>query len=141
MPIGNRVGSADFAGATEAPAGKLGEPAGARLAALGGILAAFGAASCCVVPFALFALGIGGAWIGNLTALAPYQPIFAAVSVGLIGAGAITIRRRAARACAAGSYCARPQSDRIAHIGLWVAAALLAMALAFPVLAPLVIKM
>jgi mercuric ion transport protein len=43
-----------------------------RLAISGGALAALGAASCCVVPFALFALGISGAWIGNLTALAPY---------------------------------------------------------------------
>ena len=31
-------------------------------------------------------MGIGGAWIGNLTALAPYQPIFAAVAIGFLGA-------------------------------------------------------
>ena len=30
--------------------------------------------SCCVVPLALFALGVSGAWIANLTQLAPYQP-------------------------------------------------------------------
>jgi mercuric ion transport protein len=43
--------------------------------AAGGILAALGASSCCVLPFALFTLGVSGAWISNLTALAPYQPI------------------------------------------------------------------
>ncbi len=141
MSVEMPAASAEIATAAEAPLLGLGEPAGARFAALGGILAAFGAASCCVVPFALFTLGVSGAWIGNLTALAPYQPIFAAMSVGLIAAGAIAIRRRAGRTCAAGSYCARPASDRIARIGLWTAAVLLALALAFPVLAPLVIEM
>ena len=54
---------------------------GAALLSVGGILAALGAASCCVIPFALFLAGVSGAWIGNLTALEPYQPIFAAVSL------------------------------------------------------------
>jgi MerT mercuric transport protein len=42
-----------------------------RLLAVGGILGALGAASCCVIPFALFLAGVSGAWIGNLTALEP----------------------------------------------------------------------
>src|SRR3546814_16397700 len=46
----------------------------ARLAATGGVLGAIAALSCCIMPLALFALGISGAWIANLTALAPYQP-------------------------------------------------------------------
>lgn len=43
--------------------------------AAGGVLGAIAASSCCVLPLVLFSVGIGGAWIGNLTALAPYQPI------------------------------------------------------------------
>ncbi len=43
----------------------------ARLAAAGGLLGAFAAASCCVVPLVLFSLGATGAWNGALTALAP----------------------------------------------------------------------
>lgn len=39
--------------------------------AAGGILGAIAASSCCILPLVLFSLGIGGAWIGNLTALAP----------------------------------------------------------------------
>ena len=35
-----------------------------RLLAVGGILGALGAASCCVIPFALFLAGVSGAWIG-----------------------------------------------------------------------------
>ena len=47
-----------------------------KLVAAGGILAAMAASSCCIVPLLLFSLGVSGAWIGNLTRLAPYQPDF-----------------------------------------------------------------
>jgi mercuric ion transport protein len=109
----------------------------AGLASLGGILAALGAASCCVVPFALFTLGISGAWISNLTALEPYQPIFAAVTVGFLGYGLYLVYRKPRVACAEGSYCAKPGSGRLAKIGLWTATVLVVIALGFPKLAPL----
>jgi len=102
-----------------------------RLLAVGGILGALGAASCCVIPFALFLAGVSGAWIGNLTALEPYQPIFAAASLGFIGYGAWRLGRKREIACADG-YCATPQSDRIAKIGLWTAATLVVLAVSFP---------
>jgi mercuric ion transport protein len=82
-----------------------------RLLSLAGIVAAIGAASCCVIPFLLFALGVSGAWIGDLTALEPYQPIFAALSLGFIGWGAWRLRRKAKDACAEG-YCATDRADR-----------------------------
>ncbi len=104
---------------------------GPRLLSLGGIVAALGAASCCVIPFLLFTVGVSGAWIGNLTALEPYQPIFAAVSLGFIGLGAWRLRRRAKVACAEG-YCATPRADRIARIGLWTAGILVVIAVVFP---------
>src|SRR5260221_7710285 len=44
------------------------------LVAAGGLLGAVAASSCCIVPLILFGLGVSGAWIGNLTRLAPYQP-------------------------------------------------------------------
>lgn len=110
-----------------------------RLLSLAGIVAAIGAASCCVIPFLLFALGVSGAWIGNLTALEPYQPIFAALSLGFIGWGACGLRRKAKIACAEG-YCATPRADRIARIGLWTAAVLVVIALVFPYLIRALIK-
>ena len=109
----------------------------AALASVGGILAALGAASCCVVPFALFTLGISGAWISNLTALEPYQPIFAAITFGFLGYGFYLVYRKPKVACAEGSYCAKPSSGRTAKIGLWVATVLVVVALGFPKLAPL----
>ena len=95
------------------------------------------AGSCCVVPFVLVTVGISGAWIGNLTALAPYKPIFVAFTLAVLAGGFIMVYRRPKVACADGSYCARPASDRIAKIGLWVATVLVAIALGFPRLAPL----
>src|SRR5579863_6287465 len=109
----------------------------AGLVSVGGILAALGAASCCVVPFALFTAGISGAWISNLTALEPYQPIFAAVTFGFLGYGFYLVYRKPKVACADGSYCAKPSSGRIAKIGLWTATVLVIVALGFPKLAPL----
>jgi mercuric ion transport protein len=103
----------------------------ARLLSLGGILAALGAASCCVIPFTLFALGISGAWIGNLTALEPYQPIFAVVALGFVGLGAWRLHRQPAVACA-DDYCATPRADRLAKIGLWTAGVLVVVAVVFP---------
>jgi mercuric ion transport protein len=106
-----------------------------KLAAAGGIAAALGAASCCVVPFVLFMLGVSGAWIGNLTALAPYQPIFALIAFGCLGYGFYLIYRRPKVECANGTYCASPSSTRIAKIGLWTATVLIVVALGFPKIA------
>ena len=104
----------------------------ALLAAVG-LLAALGASSCCLLPLGLFLVGVSGAWIGNLTALAPYQPVFVAVALACLAGGFFALYRKSrAAACAEGSYCARPASDRIAKVALWSAAALVAAALAFP---------
>ena len=110
---------------------RLGADRTPHLLAAGGILAALGAASCCVIPFALFLVGVSGAWIGDLTALEPYQPIFAGVSLAFIGFGAWRVYRRPKMVCADG-YCATPQSGRIAKIGLWTAGVLVVLAVGFP---------
>jgi hypothetical protein len=60
---------------------------GQKLAAVGGVIGALAASSCCILPVILFSLGIGGAWIGNFTQLAPYQPYFIAAPLAFIGAG------------------------------------------------------
>jgi len=104
--------------------------------AAGGLLGALAASSCCLLPLALFSLGIGGAWIGNLTALTPYQPYFAAATLGFLGAGFYLVYLRPRRACAVGGPCARPLPGRIVKTSLWVATVLVAASLAFPYVAP-----
>jgi mercuric ion transport protein len=109
----------------------------ATLLSVGGILAALGAATCCVVPFALFFAGVSGAWIGNLTALKPYQPVFAIIAIGFLGYGFYHVYKKPKVACAEDSYCARPGSGRLTKIGLWTATVLIVVALGFPKIAPL----
>lgn len=107
-----------------------------RLVAAGGILGALAASSCCILPLALFGIGIGGAWIGNLTVLAPYQPIFIVITLGFLGYGYYLVYWRTSKACAVGAACARPLPSRAVRIALWTATALVAAALAFPYVAP-----
>lgn len=49
-----------------------------------GLGAAVAASACCTIPLALVSLGIGGAWIGSLTALAPYRWIFVTIALGAL---------------------------------------------------------
>lgn len=110
------------------------------LLATGGLLGALAASSCCVLPLVLFSVGISGAWIGNLTALAPYQPIFIAITLGLLAIGFYLVYRKPKVACADGEVCARPLSARIVKAALWNATFLVALAAAFPYLAPVLLN-
>jgi len=110
----------------------------AGLAAAGGILGALAASSCCIVPLALFTLGISGAWIGNLTALAPYQPIFFAATAGFLGVGYYLVYRHPRVACADGT-CARQLPGRSVKAVLWAATVLVLAAVAFDYLAPVLL--
>ncbi len=122
-------GQAEFGAAGRA----IGRKAG--FAAAGGVLGALAAMSCCIMPLVLFALGIGGAWIGNLTALAPYQPIFIGVTLAFLATGYYLVYRKPRAACAEGEACARPLPRRGVKLALWAATALVASALVFPYVA------
>ena len=111
-----------------------------RLVGVGGILGALAASSCCIVPLILFSLGIGGAWIGNLTALAPYKPLFVAGTTGVLGYGFYLVYWKPRRACAEDAACARPIPSRIVQIALWFATVLVAAAFAFDYVAPLLLS-
>jgi mercuric ion transport protein len=110
-----------------------------RLLALGGILGALAASSCCIVPLVLFSLGITGAWIGNLTALAPYKPFFVAGTTGILGYGFYLVYWKPRQACADDAACARPIPSRLVQIALWTATVLVAAAFAFDYVAPLLL--
>lgn len=110
-----------------------------KLVAAGGILGAVAASSCCIVPLLLFSLGVSGAWIGNLTRLAPYQPYFIAVTLACLGYGYWLVRRAHRTACAEGAACSRPLSNKVVTTALIVATLLVAAALAFDFLAPLIL--
>jgi len=110
-----------------------------KLIAAGGILGAIAASTCCIIPLVLFSLGISGAWIGQLTALSPYQPIFLAITVGFLGYGYWLVYRKPKIACAEGEACARPLPNVIVKSALWIATALVILAFAWPYLVPFIL--
>jgi len=107
------------------------------LLAAGSVLGAILASSCCIVPLVLITLGASGAWIGNLTVLEPYKPIFVGITLILLGFGFWHVYRKPIEACADGSYCATETSSRITKSALWVATVLVLLALTIDYWAPL----
>lgn len=107
------------------------------LMAAGGLLGALAASSCCILPLALFGLGVSGAWIGNFTQLAAYQPYFIAATLAFLGYGYWLVYRTSTRACSDGGACARPLSNRIVKASLIIATILIVAALGLDFIAPL----
>jgi mercuric ion transport protein len=117
------------------PQTTVGEPAGQKRTLLVGGIAAILASTCCLGPLVLVTLGFSGAWIGNLTVLEPYRPIF--IGVALV-ALFFAYRRifRPVQACPPGEVCAIPQVRTTYKTLFWVVAALVLIALAFPYVLP-----
>lgn len=101
-----------------------------------GTLAAIGASLCCVAPLVLLGLGVGGAWIGSLTALEPYRPIFIVLTLVFLG---LAFRKLylVPRTCEPGTSCATPRSVTRQRSAFWIVSILLLGLLAVPWLAPL----
>lgn len=114
----------------------MSSPKHSRHALAAGGIAAVLASTCCLGPLVLVLLGFSGAWIGNLTALEPYRPIFIGVALVALGLAWRGIFRPAA-ACKPGEVCAVPEVRTAYKLIFWVVTALVVVALAFPYLLPL----
>ncbi len=108
----------------------------ARSTSAAGILAAIGASVCCVGPLVLLTLGIGGAWIGNLTAFEPYRPVFIGLTV-LFLCLAFRALYLVPQACAPETPCADPRINKRQRLMFWMVAVLVVGLLAVPWFAPL----
>ncbi|HEY9031998.1 MAG TPA: mercuric transporter MerT family protein [Kangiella sp.] len=84
----------------------------------GGIAAAIGAGLCCAGPLVLLLLGVSGSWIGNLTLLEPYRPIFILFVVATFSFAGWKVYRPIEN-CEAGTACATPQVRRRRQIIFW----------------------
>jgi mercuric ion transport protein len=93
------------------------------LLATGAVLGAVAASSCCVLPLLFVSAGVSGAWIGTLTSLAPYQPIFLALSVACIAAGFWSVYGRRETACT-GTECGSAAIKAALWSGVAIKAAL-----------------
>ncbi len=129
-PSASQVDTSQFADANH---GKV------KVIAAGGILGALAASTCCILPLLLFSLGISGAWIGQLTALSPYQPFFIAFTVLCLGYGYWLVYRKSRMTCDDGAACARPLPNRLVKSMLWLATALVSLAFAWPFIVPLIL--
>ena len=115
-----------------------------NLLAAGGALGAVASSSCCIVPLALASMGVGGAWVGTLTALAPYQPVFLAIAVVCLGAGFWMVYGRRQAACATGDAASSGAGRALRNIllvkgALWFGAAVATLTIGVDVSARLVL--
>lgn len=105
-----------------------------RLMALA-VAATLLASTCCVLPLVLVLVGITGAWMSGLQALAPVTPYAIALALGALAWSGWLVFRPARFCTTADGVCAttRPIMRRV-YLACVVFAALL---LGFPLIAPL----
>jgi len=100
-----------------------------------GIGAAVIGSLCCVGPLVLLALGVSGAWIGQLTALEPFRPLFIGLMVIFLGLGFRQLYLLPLR-CESGETCADPRHLRRQRGIFWVVVVGLVLLISFPWFAP-----
>jgi mercuric ion transport protein len=104
--------------------------AGAAAAAIGSL--------CCVGPLVLLTLGVSGAWIGQLTALEPYRPVFIVLMLSFFALAFRQIYLLPQR-CEPGEICADPRRLRRQRGIFWLVLVCLVALIGFPWYAPLIL--
>lgn len=104
-----------------------------RISLATGGIAALLASACCLGPLVLIMLGISGAWIGNLTALNPYRPVFIGVALVAMYFAWRGIFRPHGK-CQPRDVCAIPKVRRIYKLLFYIVALMVMIALTFPYL-------
>ncbi|MBY6058993.1 mercuric transporter MerT family protein [Leisingera daeponensis] len=105
-----------------------------------GVLGALAMTSCCILPLVLVSFGVTGVFIAQLGALYQYKWITFALSAAFIGYGFFKAYRPIpAEACADGT-CARPMNRTLMRSILWIATAIVAVAMIFPYLTPYILS-
>lgn len=100
----------------------------------GAVTAAVGVSVCCVGPLLLLALGVGSAWVGTLTAMETYRPIWTAATLVFLGLAFVrTYRMPKEENCLSGTACP-PNAGRRNKVLLWIVTALVLGLLALPFL-------
>jgi mercuric ion transport protein len=107
-----------------------------KQAMIASVLAGIGASLCCVAPLVLLSLGLGGAWMSNLTAFEPGRPVFIGLTLLFIG---LSFRQLylTTQACEPGKPCADDEVIRKQRFIFWGVTIPLLGLLAFPWFAPL----
>lgn len=111
----------------------------AKTTLVGGVFTGIGASACCLGPFLLLSMGIGGAWIGHLTALEPYRPVFIALTLLFLG---MTFRKLylVPQTCATGGACIADRSRKTQRILFWTLLPVVLLIIASPWILPLLYR-
>ena len=107
----------------------------AKTTLLGGVFTGIGASACCLGPFLLLSMGIGGAWIGHLTALEPFRPIFIALTFAFL---ALTFRKLylVPQNCATGDTCVANETLKKQRTLFWILLPIVFLIVASPWILP-----
>ncbi len=102
-----------------------------KISLIAGIITGITASACCLGPVVFLMLGISGSWIGNLTAMEPYRPIFIAVTLLFLG---LAFRKLylVPQNCTTDKPCAQPAKLRKQRIIFWLVTTVILLMVAFP---------
>jgi mercuric ion transport protein len=107
-----------------------------KQAMIAGVLAGIGASLCCVAPLLFVSLGLGGAWLANLTVLEPVRPLFIFLTLAFIGFAFYKLYLNPEE-CKPGKACANEETQGKQRIIYWLVTIPLLGLLAFSWIAPL----
>ncbi len=106
-----------------------------NLALAGSFLAGIATSLCCVAPLVLLSLGIGGAWISNLTALEPYRPVFIVLACAMLTITYFQLYGTVAKSnCGDDKLCVKPSVQRLYKGLFWGVVVTVMLAIASPYL-------
>ncbi len=105
---------------------------------IAGLFAGITASACCAGPLILLTLGVSGSWIGNLSKLGPFRPVFMILALIFMG---LAFRKLylVPKNCAIDAPCATAQGDRNQKIVFWFVSLVVIVSIAFPWYGPLLL--
>jgi len=98
----------------------------------GAIAGGIAASACCVLPLIFIWVGISGAWIANLTAMAAYHTWFIAFAFSLLALSYYFIFVKPKKECKEDQLCSQPLSKKWVKGCFWLAAVMILIATIFP---------
>jgi mercuric ion transport protein len=101
-----------------------------QAAAAGSVVGAVLASACCIGPLVFAVLGISGAAFAQ--SFEPFRPYLLVATYALLGGAFYFTYRPGPTACAPGSACEMPRTNRFGRAMLWMAAVIVVLATAFP---------
>lgn len=107
-----------------------------RWGVAGAVATAVAASACCVLPLILLGLGVGGAWASSLQFLEPVRPVFAALTLMLLGFALYRAYQTPAVACSTVEHCPTTRPPWATRAMLWGITPLILVLLALPYFFP-----